>query len=98
MKIKNLVLGSFVAGSLMLPAQAVFARVDWRDIRNDQARLASDDAELTQARRQLELDLERGARSFQIEQDHRAIQRALENFRRDHEVMRRDTMDYDNLS
>jgi hypothetical protein len=98
MKLKNLILGGFVAGSLMLPAGAVSARTDWRDIRNDQARLESDDAQLTQARRQLEWDLEHRASAYQIERDHRAIQSALDDFQRDHELMRRDTADYENFS
>ncbi|HEY7166000.1 MAG TPA: hypothetical protein VIB79_15635 [Candidatus Binatia bacterium] len=98
MKLKSLILGSLVTGSLMLPAGAAFARVDWRDIRQDQARVDADNAQVREARRQLDFDLDHGARGYQIEQDHRAIQNALEDLRSDRELMRRDMADYDNFS
>ena len=82
----------------MLPAGVAFARVDWRDIRQDQTRLDDDNARLSEARRQLDFDLDHGARTYQIEEDHRAIREALEDLRRDRELMRQDRMDYENFS
>jgi hypothetical protein len=97
-RLKTIFFGSLVAGSLALPAASVLARVEWRDIRDDRAKVEMSNQELARARRQLDWDLDHGASRFQIERDHRAIQNALEDVRRDREILQRDMIDYENYS
>jgi hypothetical protein len=97
-KLRTIILGSLVAGSLALPTASALARVEWRDIRSDQARLLMDYDEVARARRQLDWDLDHGASGYQIQRDHTAIQNALEDVRRDRETLQRDMFDYENFS
>jgi hypothetical protein len=41
-KLKTIVFGSLVAGSLIASAGPALARVEWRDVINDRARLRMD--------------------------------------------------------
>ena len=54
--------------------------------------------ELGQNRRQLDWDLDHEASSYQLDQDHRAIQNKLEDIRRNREILRRDMRGFDNFS
>ena len=72
-KLRTIVLGSFVAGSLIASAASALARVEWRDIVNDRTRLRMDYDELAQNRRQLDWDLDHEASSYQLDRDHQAV-------------------------
>jgi hypothetical protein len=97
-RLKTILFGGLVAGSLALPMASALARVEWKDIRDDRAKLRMDYDEVARARRQLDWDLDHGASAYQIERDHRAIQNALEDVRRDREILQRDMIDYENFS
>jgi hypothetical protein len=97
-KLRTIVFGSLVAGSLIASAGPALARVEWRDIVNDRARLRTDNDELAQNRRQLDWDLDHRASSYQLDRDHRAIEISLENIRRDREILRRDMTDFEDNS
>jgi hypothetical protein len=94
-KVRTIIFGSLVAGSLVATAAPALARVDWNDIVNDRTRLQTDSEELAQNRRQLDWDIDHGASSYQLDRDHRAIQNKLDDIRRDRETLRRDMSDYD---
>jgi chromosome segregation ATPase len=93
-RLRRIVFGSLVAGSLLLSAGPTLARVDWRDIQNGREKLLTDYDELARNRRQLEWDLDHGASSYQIERDRRAVENTLEDVRRDRELLRRDMRDF----
>ena len=97
-KLKTIVFGSLVAGSLIAAAGPALARVEWRDVINDRARLRMDYDELAQNRRQLDWDLDHGASRYQLDRDHQAIQDKLDDIRRNRETLQRDTRDYEDLS
>jgi len=97
-KLRTIVFGSLVAVSLVASAGPALARVEWRDIVNDRARLRTDNDELAQNRRQLDRDLDHRASSYQLDRDHRAIEISLENIRRDREILRRDMRDFEDNS
>jgi len=97
-KLRSVVFGSLVAGSLIISAAPALARVDWRDIENDRTRLQQSYEELAQNRRQLDWDLDHGASSYRLDQDHKAIQNKLEDIRRNRENLRRDMRDFDDFS
>jgi hypothetical protein len=97
-KLKTIVFGSLVAGSLIASAGPALARVEWRDIVNDRARLRMDYDELAQNRRQLDWDLDHEASRYQLDRDHQAIQDKLDDIRRNREALQRDTRDYEDLS
>ena len=97
-KLRSVVFGSLVAGSLIISAAPALARVDWRDIENDRTRLQQSYEELAQNRRQLDWDLDHGASSYRLDQDHRDIQNKLEDNRRNRENLRRDMRDFDDFS
>ena len=97
-KLKTIVFGSLVAGSLIASAGPALARVEWRDIVNDRARLRMDYDELAQNRRQLDWDLDHEASRYQLDRDHQAIQDKLDDIRRNRETLQRDTRDYEDLS
>ena len=97
-KLKTIVFGSLVAGSLIASAGPALARVEWRDVINDRARLRMDYDELAQNRRQLDWDLDHEASRYQLDRDHQAIQDKLDDIRRNREALQRDTRDYEDLS
>ena len=78
-RLKAIIFGSLVVGSLIASAAPALARVEWRDIENDRARLRMNNDELALNRRQLDLDLERRASPYQLDRDHRAIEKILED-------------------
>jgi len=97
-KLRTIIFGSVLAGSLALPAASALARVDWRDLENDRARLRTDYEELAQARRQREWDMYHHATGYQLRMDDQAIQNKLDDIRRDREILAQDRFDYDNFS
>ena len=97
-KLRTVVFGSLVAGSLMVSVVPAIARVEWRDIMRDRERLRMDNEELARNRRQLDWDLDHGASSYQLDTDHRAIQNSLEDIRRDREILQRDMSDFEDYS
>ena len=97
-KLKTILFGSFVAGSLIASAGPALARVEWRDIVNDRARLRMAYDELAQNRRQLDWDLDHGASSYQLNRDHRAINNTLDTINRERETLRRDMSDFEDFS
>ena len=92
--LRAILLRSLVAGSLILSAGPALARVEWRDVESDRARLRMDYDELARNRRQLDLDLDRGASSYQLDRHHRAIEKNLDDIRRDREILRRTLREY----
>ena len=97
-KLRTVVFGSLVAGSVMVSAVPAMARVEWRDIMRDRERLRMDTEEVARNRRQLDWDLDHGAGSYQLDTDHRAIQNSLEDIRRDREILQRDMSDFEDYS
>jgi hypothetical protein len=97
-KLRTVVFGSLIAGSLMVSAAPALARVEWRDIMRDRERLRMDNEELARNRRQLDWDLDHGASSYQLDRDHRAVQNSLEDIRRDREILQRDMSDFEDYS
>ena len=97
-KLRTLILGSFVTGSLIASAGPALARVEWRDIVNDREKLRMNYEELAQNRRQLDQDIDRGASSYQLDRDHRVIQDKLDDIRRSRETLRQDMDDFENYS
>ena len=97
-KLRTVIFGSLVTGSLVVAAVPALARVEWRDIVNDRARLRMDNEELARNRRQLDWDLDNGARSYQLDRDHRAIRNNLDDINRDRETLQRDIRDFDEFS
>jgi hypothetical protein len=93
-KVRSILFGSLLAGSLALPAGPALARVEWRDLENTRARLQAGTEELARNRRQLDLDIDRGASSYQIDRDRRAVEKNLDDIRRDREILRRDLREY----
>ena len=97
-KLKTIVFSSLVAGSLIIPATSALARVEWRDIQNDRARLRMSQEELARNRQQLDWDLDHGGTRYELDRDHRAIQNSMEDVRRDRQTLQRDMTDYENFS
>jgi len=97
-KLRTIVFGSLIAGSLIASAGPALGRVEWRDIVNDRARLRMDNDELAQNRRQLDWDLDHGASSYQLDRDHRAINNTLDTINRERETLRRDMSDFEDFS
>jgi len=97
-KLRTVIFGSLVTGSLMLSAAPAFARVEWRDIVNDRARLRMDNEELARNRNQLDWDLDHSASSYQLDRDHRAIRDSLDDINRDRETLQQDMRDFDEFS
>ena len=93
-RLRNILFGSLVAGSLILSAGPALARVEWRDVESDRARLRTDYDELARNRRQLDLDLDRGASPYQLDRHHRAIEKNLDDIRRGREILRRTLREY----
>src|SRR5713101_5835172 len=96
-KLRTIVFGGLVAGSLIASAGPALARVEWRDIVNDRARLRMDNDELAQNRRQLDWDLDHGASSYRLDRDHQAIEYSLDKNRTDRETLRRDMRNYEDF-
>ena len=97
-KLRTILLGSFVTGSLIASAGPALARVEWRDIVNDRAKLRMDYEELARNRRQLDQDIDLGASSYQLDRDHRVIEDKLADIRRNREILRRDMDDFEDYS
>src|SRR5262245_7608147 len=77
-KIKNLLFGSLVLGSLVISANPAMARHEWRYEWERRADWRHDYRELDEARRQLNYDLRHGASRRRIAADEARV-RALEN-------------------
>ena len=95
-KLKTIVLGTLVAGSLVAPAGPLLAREDWhgrhddrawtsirRDIGNDRRDLRQDYAELARARRQRAFDRWHHVGRRRLAWDHQHIQDLLNDIRND---------------
>ncbi len=93
-RLKTILFGTLVAGSLILSAGPAWARVEWRDVENDQARLRMSYDELARNRRQLDLALDRRASSYELDRYHRAIEKNLDDIRRDRDILRRTLREY----
>ncbi len=92
-RLRTVVFGGLVAGSLIMSAGSALAQADWRDVRHDQERLRMDNDELARRRNQLDFDLDHRASSYQIDGDYRAIENSLDTIHRDRETLRRDLRD-----
>jgi hypothetical protein len=96
-RLKTMLLGTFVAGSLIIsgvPAHAQELGQDRRELKNDRGEIRDDKKELRQDRRELKKDLRQGASPGEIQNDRQELRNDRNELRRDQNELKQDRKEF----